>query len=367
MLSLQKEDKGLSGCRTTKRLLGSILVDGGFVSKLDLEAAVEQQKQTNAQLGETLVRMGVLDPVELKAVLSIQKDLALPESAVKIAAGVRLLLGELLIKAKRITQAQIDYALMEQRQTGEKLGETLVRLELLKAHELGAALSFQRNQGGDVSASEKLRLGEILVATGQVTRRQLEDVLERQRVSRKQIGELLVDAGYVKPHQVAQGLRLQQKLVTAALVAALSMSNLIGAGEAHSGTTVASAKVSITATVLEHTSMHVLNQAQELVVTNADIARGYIEVPAATRISVKTNNPAGYLLAFEAVSGFPLFESMHVIVGGTEVQLSPAGGWVPQPYVRGGITQDVTYRFALSKNAQPGTYGWPLMISAIAR
>jgi hypothetical protein len=367
MLSLQKKDKGLSGCRTTKRLLGSILVDGGFVSELDLESAVEQQKQTNAQLGETLVRMGVLDPVELKAVLSIQKDLASPESAVKIAGGVRLLLGELLIKSKRITQAQIDYALMEQRQTEEKLGETLVRLGLLKEHELGAVLSFQRNQDGDASASEKLRLGELLVATGQVTRRQLEDALERQRVSKKKIGELLVEAGYVQPHQVAQGLRLQQKLMTAALVAALSMSNLIGAGEVHSGTIVASAKIGITATVREHTSMQVLAQAQELVVTNADIMRGYVEVPAATRISVKTNNPAGYLLAFEAVSGLPLFESMHVIVGGREVQLSPAGGWVPQPYVRGGITQDVTYRFALSKNAQPGTYGWPLIISAIAR
>jgi len=367
MMNLLKEERCVSGFRTTRRLLGSILVDGEFISKRDLEAAVEQQKQTNAQLGETLVRMGVLDPVELKAVLSIQKDLASPESAVKIAAGVRLLLGDLLIKAKRITQAQIDYALMEQRQTGEKLGETLVRLRLLEKHELGTVLSFQRNQGGHAAASEKLRLGELLVATGQVTRQQLEDVLERQRVTRKKIGELLVEAGYVKPHQVAEGLRLQQKLVTAALVAALSMSNLIVAGEAHSGTTVASAKVSITATVLEHTSMQVLAQAQELVVTNADVARGYVEVPAATRISVKTNNPVGYLLAFEAVSGLPLFDSMHVIVGGTEVQLSPAGGWVPQPYVRGGITQDVTYRFVLSKNAQPGTYGWPLMISALAR
>jgi hypothetical protein len=114
--------------------------------------------------------------------------------------------------------------------------------------------------------------------------------------------------------------------------------------------------------------MQVLNQARELVVTNTDITRGYVEVPAATRINVKSNNPAGYLLAFEAVSGpLPMFESMQVIVGGKEVQLSRAGGWVPQPYVRGGITQDVTYRFALSKNVQPGTYHWPLMISAIAR
>jgi hypothetical protein len=344
-------------------------VDGGFVSSYDLDAALEQQKQTNLQLGEILVRMGVLDPVELKAVLSVQKDLASRENAVKTAAGVRLLLGELLIKAKRITQTQIDYALMEQRQTGEKLGETLVRLGLIKERELDAVLTFQRNQGGDSSSSEKLRLGEILVATGQVTRRQLEDVLERQRVSKKKIGELLVEAGYVKPHQVDQGLRLQQQLVTAALVAALSLSNLFGADDAHAASEGTSAKITISATVREHTSMQVLAQAQELVITNADIERGFVEVPSATRINVRNNNPAGYLLSFEVMgSPSPLFDTVNVLVGGREVQLSPSGGgWVPQPYVRGGSTQDVTYRFALSKNVQPGTYNWPLMISAIAR
>jgi hypothetical protein len=369
MLSLQKE-KRISAFRTTKRLLGSILVDGGFISPHDLDFALDRQKKTNEQLGEILVRMGVLAPIELKAVLSVQKDLASRENSVKIAAGVRLLLGELLIKAKRITQAEIDYALMEQRQTGEKLGETLVRLRFIKESELDAVLTFQRNQGGDACASEKLRLGEILVATGQVTRRQLEDVLERQKVSKKKIGELLVEAGYVQPHEVDQGLRLQQQLVTAALVAALSLSNLFGADEAHaaaSGNT--SAKITISATVREHTSVQVLAQAQELVVTNADITRGYVEVPAATRINVKSNNPAGYLLTFEVMSGpSPLFDAVNVLVGGREVQLSPiGGGWVPQPYVRGGVTQDVTYRFALSKNAQPGIYSWPVMISANAR
>jgi len=366
MLSL-KNNENLPDCRTTKRLLGKILVDGDFIPSSALEAAVEGQKETNDQLGEILVRMGVLDPVDLKAVLSIQKDLASFEDAVKAAAGVRLLLGELLIKAKRITREQLDHSLREQRNTGEKLGEVLVRLRLLQAGELDAVLAFQRHQCGDAPASAKLRLGELLVVTGQVTRDQLEDVLNRQKFSKKKIGDLLIEAGYVKPHQVAQGLKLQQKLVTAALVAALSLSNAFAAREAQAGTVVASAKISITATVREHTSLQVLAQAHELVVTNADIARGYVEVPSATRINVKSNNPAGYLLAFEAVSELPIFESMHVIVGGTDVQLSHGGGWVPQPYVRGGITQNVSYRFSLSKNAQPGTYGWPLMISALSR
>src|SRR5512134_3326451 len=261
MMNLQEKERSFLGCWTSKRLLGSILVDGGFVSSYDLKAALEQQKQTNEQLGVILVRMGVLDTGELKAVLSVQKDLASLEEAVKTAAGVRLLLGDLLIKARRITQAQIDYALMEQRRTGEKLGETLVRLGFIREHELNAVLTFQRNQGGDVSTPGKLRLGELLVATGQLTRRQLEDVLERQKSSTKTIGELLVESGYIQPHQVDQGLKLQQKLVTAALIAVLSMSSAFVARETQAGTQgVTSAKVTITATVREHTSMQVLAQ-----------------------------------------------------------------------------------------------------------
>jgi hypothetical protein len=239
----------------------------------------------------------------------------------------------------------------------------------LKENELNAALAFQRHQRGEAPASDKLRLGEILVATGQVTRDQLEDVLNRQKRSKKKIGDLLIEAGYVQPHQIDRSLRLQQKLVTAALVAALSLSQAMAAGEAYAGSPAVSAKIGITATVREHTSIQVLSQARELVITNADIQRGYVEVPSATRISVKSNNPAGYLLTFEAMSSpYSLFSAVNVLVGGRDVQLSSnGGGWILQPYVRGGITQDVTYRFSLSKNTQPGTYDWPLMISAVAR
>ena len=357
--------------RTTKRLLGEILIDGGFIDSRDLERALEQQKRTNSQLGEILVHMGVVDPVELKAVLSIQRTLASFDDSVKVGAGVRLLLGELLLKAKRLTKEQIDRALQEQQRTGEKLGEILVRLGLLREHELNVVLEFQRYQGEGEGDSSRLRLCEILVATEQITRGQLEDVLARQKISQKKIGEILVEAGYVQPHQIDQGLKLQQKLVTAALVAALSMANVAAVREAHAvspGGSSATSKIAITATVLERTKLQIVSQVQELVITNADITRGYVEVPAASRISVRSNNPAGYLLAFE-VMGDPssVFHSVNVVVGGRDILLSGGGGWVPQPYMRGGVTMDVSYRFTLSKSAQPGTYNWPLMISVLPK
>jgi hypothetical protein len=315
--------------------------------------------------------MGELNSVDLMAVLSIQKELASFDESIKAAAGDRELLGELLLKAKRITPEQLSAALEEQRKSGGKLGSILIRRGLLNEHELKAVLSFQQHQGNEAPASTVFRLGEILVATEQITREQLEDVLAHQKLSKKKIGELLIEAGHVQPHQIDYGLKLQQKLVTAALIAALSMATLAGGREAFAGSSTGpstSAKISMTATVLEHTRMQILHQAQEFVITPADIMRGFVEVPAASRVAVKSNNPAGYLLAFEVMSGpDAVFNSVNVLVGGRDVQISAGGGWIPQPYIRGGVTMDVSYRFALAKGAQPGTYSWPLMVSVQSR
>lgn len=365
MLSLKK-DALQTKVSITKRRLGRILFDGGFINARELETALSRQKDTNDQIGEILVRMGALDRRELSAVLSIQKDLASYDDAVKIAAGVRMLLGELLVKAKRITAEELDLALREQKSTGERLGEILVRQGLLLDNELETALEFQKGQQSDAPGSEKLRLGELLVATGQISREQLADVLKRQKLSKKKIGELLVEAGYAEPDQIHHGLMLQQKLVTAALVAALSMSNIIGVvPKAHAGGPGFSTTIQISARVLARTRIDVISQAHELVVTNSDIRRGYVDVPLASRVSVKSNDPAGYLLAFEVMDGADsVFRGVSVRVGGKEVQIPLYGGWVPLPFVRGGTVLDISYRFNLAKNAQPGTYNWPIIVAA---
>ena len=92
------------GWRLVRRPLGQILLDGQFISRDDLARALELQKHTNEMLGEILVRMGVLDPADLEAVLSVNKELSSLEEAVNLAAGVRHLLGELLLKSGRISE-----------------------------------------------------------------------------------------------------------------------------------------------------------------------------------------------------------------------------------------------------------------------
>jgi len=63
-----------------------------FITEEDLDRALLEQEHTNELLGEILVRMGMLDPQDLRAVLSISGDLSSSEQAVRLAAGVRRLL-----------------------------------------------------------------------------------------------------------------------------------------------------------------------------------------------------------------------------------------------------------------------------------
>jgi hypothetical protein len=346
-----------------KRRLGQILTDGEFISHEDLQRALEDQVHTNELLGDILVRMCILDPVDLKAVLSISRDLSSLEKAVKIAAGVRKNLGELLLQAKRITPQQLEQALHEQRQTGERLGEVFVRLGFITRNELDAVLTFQEHQNKKIPGG--LRIGELMVATGQITREQLKDSLTRQELSKKKLGDILVEAGYIKPEQISHGLNLQEKLLTAALAAVLSLaplSNAFSADPSSYDIIAENNKTALAEEIKTLTALDVVFRTHELVITQADILRGYIDIPVAEKIVIQNNNLAGYLVFFKGLNS-PFKE---VIIKGLEkeIRINSESGWITQPYNgRDPVTIELSYRFIFSEDAKPGTYAWPFTIS----
>jgi len=213
-----------------RRLLGQILLDGGFLSGNKLELALAEQKHTNELLGQILVRMGVVEDVEIKAALSVQEHIGNLEDAVRSAAGVRQMLGSLLLSAGHITSEQLEHAITVQQASGEKLGEVLIRLGLLKDEQLDCLLKFQQNQHDGKRSANPFRLGEILVTTGYLSRAQLDAALLKQSSSAKKLGEVLVEEGYAAPQQVNRAIHLQQRLISASLAAILSFSGLSLAG-----------------------------------------------------------------------------------------------------------------------------------------
>jgi hypothetical protein len=343
--------------KLTKRPIGRILVNGGFISERDLELALQKQKETSELLGQVLLRMGMIMEAELNAALSVQRDLASSEDALRAVSGMRNILGELLSQAGNVGEPAF---LREPLSAVEPTGLVPPGLKDMTEAELDAFLS---DRGVEACQSPVcFRLGEILVASGLITRRQLEEALERQKYSDKKIGELLVEAGHVEHHHVSAALSIQRKLIAAALAAALSLSATEGA-RAQDGVRTAKAAITVTAMVKGYADLKILHQTPEVVITAKDVERGYAEVPAATTIDIKSNTR--YLLAFEGldepfkevrVSG--LKDSGDVVIAGS--------GFVELPYTQPGKFLFVLgYRFRLAETAHPGTYAWPIRISIV--
>ncbi|WP_168206093.1 CAP domain-containing protein [Geobacter sp. FeAm09] len=187
------------------------------------------QRTTKNLLGQVLSRIGILKSPDITVPSTLQAKLANITDAGEIAAGERQMLGDLLLQSGYITQDQLDFALAEQKCSGEKIGDVFVRLGMLTELPLQSILSFQSNQGK--ATASPLRLGDLLVETGQITRANLEYALHKQKTSHKKLGEILIDEGYVSASGVAHGIKLQKMLVTASLAAIISLSS-VESGEA---------------------------------------------------------------------------------------------------------------------------------------
>src|SRR5665647_595595 len=64
------------------------------------------------------------------------------------------------------------------------------------------------------------------------------------------------------------------------------------------------AKLMVSATILKHASLQILAQPASVVVTAADIARGYVDAPSPAQVAVKSNTQGGYMLMFESQGEF---------------------------------------------------------------
>ena len=103
-------------------------------------------------------------------------------------------------------------------------------------------------------------------------------------------------------------------------------------------------------------------QPAALTITAADVARGYVEVPSASRLRVTSNDPAGFVIDF--FPRLPIFTAVHVSTRDGSARLGPDGGGIAEHRRRGrNMPLELSYRFDLVGNVQPGTYAWPLAIS----
>jgi hypothetical protein len=120
--------------------------------------------------------------------------------------------------------------------------------------------------------------------------------------------------------------------------------------------------VRVTATVAPFLLQRVEGVPESMTVTPADVGAGWIEVTG-VRLIVKTNDPAGYAIAFRTRASN--FTDIDVRGLDEQVRFGKSGGVVVRRLERiAFLTWDLSFRIALPPDVVPGTYPFPIDVTA---
>ncbi len=209
-----------------KRKLGEILLAQGLISEEILAQALETQSKTKEPLGEILLKLGHIRR-ETDILVALSQQLGIPiligdQIQPRTDQRLQYLLPEALARKhfllplerseKRLTVAfayTFDPALLAELKNSTGLE---IDAMLAKKTDLEPKLQeFYKSKPQEVSehkaapsaagikkAVQKLRLGEILVQQGLITKEQLEEALQAQKKENAPLGEVLVRLQFVR-------------------------------------------------------------------------------------------------------------------------------------------------------------------------
>ena len=184
-----------------------------------VDAALEQQAEQSGKIGALLVELALIEEAELYPILNLQSGLQ-QAKAEDVLLFLRARLGDILLGAAAITEHQLLRALLQQEQSGEPLGEILVRQGAISLAVREGALGFQRTMSSPLR--ERFRLGRMLLEAGIVDPLALEAAIRRQRGSRAKLGDALLEMGALTQEVLEMFLKRQRRLF-AALAAGMAL------------------------------------------------------------------------------------------------------------------------------------------------
>lgn len=117
--------------------------------------------------------------------------------------NAKLNLGQLLLRQGVLDEDQLEHAMAEHKRTGLMLSKILVRLGMVSEDTLTSILGVQ------MQSVTKMRIGEMLLKQGYITEEQLNKALETQKSSGKRLGRTLVDLGYMPEERLIEILSMQ--------------------------------------------------------------------------------------------------------------------------------------------------------------
>jgi len=118
-------------------------------------------------------------------------------------SNVKMNLGQLLLRQGVLDEDQLAHAMAEHKRTGLMLSKILVRLGMVSEDTLTSILGVQ------MQSATKMRIGEMLLAQGYITQEQLDKALETQKSTGKRLGRTLVDLGFMPEERLIEILSRQ--------------------------------------------------------------------------------------------------------------------------------------------------------------
>lgn len=127
----------------------------------------------------------------------------------------------------------------------------------------------------------------------------------------------------------------------------------------------ATSSVEVSAFIRATASCSVDLQPGSVRVSADDVRRGYVDLPASSRVRVRTNSSNGYMLVLEVESSE--FDAVVLEESGERVEIRGTG-FVERPFRgRAEVVSELGYRLLLNPATQPGVYAWPVSLSAQPR
>jgi len=143
-------------------------------------------------------------------------------------------------------------------------------------------------------------------------------------------------------------------------VAFLMLTAVISAVPAFAGSV--SAPLNVSVQVIARTILTVDSQPVSIEITDADVARGYIDLPGAIAFRIRSNASSGYSLQFQPVA-YP-FARADVNWDNSLATIGADGSWLTRPYSQGTTIGTMNVRLTLAPGTRSGSYAWPIVFAA---
>jgi hypothetical protein len=123
------------------------------------------------------------------------------------------------------------------------------------------------------------------------------------------------------------------------------------------------ATLMVSAHVLPSARLQMASDLPQLQISATDVAQGYADAPRPLLLRIDSNSRAGFALDVAALS--PWFTAVTLQGFDSDVLLDATGGTVVQRWLNVKTRSfELRVRFKLAATVQPGTYAWPLRLSA---